>query len=63
MVGVLVNGDEVPLDYQLKDDDIVKIISDPNSKGPDESWLDIAITSKARRRMLQYIDNQQTNLK
>ncbi|MCL5016316.1 MAG: RelA/SpoT family protein [Patescibacteria group bacterium] len=46
-VGAKVNGKIVPLDYKLRSQDIVEIITQKNKK-PSPAWLRFAITSKAR---------------
>ena len=48
MVGAIVNGSIVPLDYQLKDDDIIKINVNKNSDGPNKEWINIAKTVQAK---------------
>lgn len=51
MVGAIVNDNIVPLDYKLKDGDIVKINTNKNSKGPSKEWLNIVFTSLAKNRI------------
>ena len=51
MVGAMVNDSIVPLDYKLKDGDIVKINVNKNSKGPSKEWINIVYTSQARNRI------------
>ena len=51
MVGAIVNDNIVPLDYKLKDGDIVKINVNKNSKGPSKEWINIVFTSFARNRI------------
>lgn len=46
-VGALVNGIEQKIDYRLQTGDVVQVHTDPTVV-PDESWLTIAITSKAQ---------------
>ena len=54
MVGAIVNDNIVPLDYKLKDGDIVKININKNSKGPSKEWLNIVNTSQARNRIKSF---------
>ncbi len=46
-VGARVNGKMVPLDYKLRSQDIVEIITQKNKK-PSPAWLEFVITSKAK---------------
>lgn len=54
MVGAIVNDSIVPLDYELKDGDIVKINVNKNSKGPSKEWINIVFTSQARNRIKSF---------
>lgn len=47
----IVNGIEVPLDYQLKNNDRVSFIM---GGGPEDYWLDSAKTTRAREKILEY---------
>lgn len=51
MVGALVNNNIVPLDYELKDNDIVKINTNNNSIGPSYEWINIAKTNQAKSKI------------
>ena len=51
MVGALVNNNIVPLDYELKDNDIVKINTNNNSSGPSYEWINIAKTNQAKSKI------------
>jgi len=57
-VGAKVNGKMVPLNYQLKNGDVVSIISTKKSKGPSRDWLNPHLgyvkTSHARGKMRQW---------
>ena len=53
MVGALVNNNIVSLDYQLKDNDIVKVITNRNSS-PSKEWLNIAKTTQAKSKIRNY---------
>lgn len=54
-VGARVNGRHVPLDYELKNGDIVEIITSKRSKGPSPDWLKFVRTSHARNRIRRYL--------
>jgi len=55
MVGAIVNGNIVPLDYELKDNDIVKINTNKSST-PSYEWLNIAKTSQARNKIKNFFN-------
>ncbi len=56
MVGAIVNGNIVPLDYQLQDNDVVKIKTNQHSKGPSKEWLNIAHTTQAKNKIRSYFN-------
>ena len=56
-VGAIVNDQMVPLDYQLQDNDIVKIMTDKNSK-PNKDWLNFVKTSAAKAKIKAYFSKQ-----
>lgn len=49
--GAIVNSNMVPLDYKLKSEDIVKIITNNNSTGPSREWLNIVQTTQAKNKI------------
>lgn len=49
-VGAKVNGNIVPLDYELKNGEVVEIITRKNAR-PSQQWLSFAKTSHARDRI------------
>ena len=51
MVGAIVNDNIVPLDYELKDNDIIKINTNNNSLGPSREWINICKTTQAKNKI------------
>ncbi len=54
LVGAIVNENIVPLDYQLKTGDIIKINTNKSSKGPNKDWLNFVITSQAKNKIKSF---------
>lgn len=63
--GAIVNSNMVPLDYKLKSDDIVKIITNNNSSGPSREWLNFVQTTHAKNKIKAFFNrvNKEENLK
>lgn len=57
-IGAKVNERIVPLNYQLKNGDIVQIITSKNHK-PSKDWLSFVKTSTARTRIRQWIKQEE----
>jgi guanosine-3',5'-bis(diphosphate) 3'-pyrophosphohydrolase len=54
-VGAKVNGRIVPLKYQLRNGDIVEILTQPN-RHPSRDWLAMAKTSRARSKIRAWLN-------
>ena len=54
MVGAIVNDQIVPLDYKLKENDIVKINTSKNSNGPSKEWIKLAFTTHAKNKIKSF---------
>lgn len=54
MVAAVVNDEYVPVDYELKNKDRVRIITDEFSFGPREEWVDKVRTTGARSKIREF---------
>ena len=54
MIAAIVNDEVVTLEYQLKNKDRIRIITDDLSFGPREDWIDKTQTSLAKRKIKEF---------
>lgn len=57
-VGAKINGHIVPLEYKLKNGDIVSILISKNQKGPSRDWLNIAGSANAKRKIRAWLKKE-----
>ncbi|MDA8202135.1 MAG: bifunctional (p)ppGpp synthetase/guanosine-3',5'-bis(diphosphate) 3'-pyrophosphohydrolase [Chloroflexi bacterium] len=58
-IGAKVNNRLVPLDYKLRNGDIVEIVTTRAAHGPSRDWLSIVRTTHAREKIRQWFKRQQ----
>jgi GTP pyrophosphokinase len=58
-IGAKVNNRLVPLDYRLRNGDIVEIVTTKAEHGPSRDWLNLVRTSHAREKIRQWFKRQE----
>lgn len=62
MVGAIVNNSIVPLDYELQNNDIVKINTNKNSKGPSKEWINIAKSTQTKNKIKSFFTKSEKDI-
>jgi GTP pyrophosphokinase len=57
-VGAKVNGNIVPLHYQLRSGDIVEVLTAKQKRGPSRDWLNLVRTSRARNKIRAFFKEE-----
>jgi GTP pyrophosphokinase len=58
-IGAKINNRLVPLDYKLKNGDIVEIVTTKGEHGPSRDWMSLVRTSHAREKIRQWFKRQE----
>ena len=51
MIGAIVNNNIVQLNYELQNNDVIKINTSRTSQGPSKEWINIAYTTQAKSKI------------
>ncbi len=57
-VGAKVNGNIVPLHYQLRSGDIIEVLTAKQKRGPSRDWLNLVRTSRARNKIRAFFKQE-----
>ena len=58
MVGAKINGRMVPLNTQLKNKDVVEILTSKTAKGPNRDWLKYVKTTSAKNKITSFLKKE-----
>ena len=62
MVGAIVNNNIVSLDYELQNNDIIKINTSKNSNGPSKEWLNIAKCTQTKNKIRSFFSKSEKEI-
>ena len=57
-VGAKVNGKMVPLDYKLKNGDIVEVVTTKQSNGPSRDWINMVGSNETKNKIRQWFKKE-----
>ena len=58
MVGAKINGRMVPLNTQLKNKDVVEVVTSKTAKGPNRDWLKYVKTTSAKNKITSFLKKE-----
>ena len=62
MIGAIVNNKLVPLDYALKNNDIVKINTSKTSTGPKKEWLNFVKSTQTKNKIRSFFTKSEKDI-
>ena len=62
MIGAIVNNNIVPLDYELKNNDIVKINTSKTSTGPKQEWLKFVKSTQTKNKIKGFFTKSEKDI-
>lgn len=61
-VGAKINGRIVPLDYKLKNGNIVEVLTSSNNNGPSRDWIKMVKSTQAKNKIRQWFKREERDL-